>query len=31
VKADGGRVVRVAVVPDISTSMIIKRIIKMYS
>ncbi len=30
VKADGGRVVRVAVVPDISTSMIIKRIIKMY-
>ncbi len=30
VKADGGKVVRVAVVPDISTSMIIKRIIKMY-
>ena len=30
VKADGGRVVRVAVVPDISTSMIIERIIKMY-
>ena len=30
VKADGGRVVRVAVVPDISTSMIIERIIKQY-
>ncbi|MEA3415931.1 MAG: D-glycero-beta-D-manno-heptose 1-phosphate adenylyltransferase [Thermodesulfobacteriota bacterium] len=31
VKADGGKVVRVAVVPDISTSMIIKRIISVYS
>lgn len=30
VKADGGKVVRVAVVPDISTSMIIEKIIKMY-
>ncbi len=30
VKADGGKVVRVAVVPDISTSMIIKKIVKMY-
>ena len=30
VKADGGRVVRVAVVPDISTSMIIEKIIKQY-
>ncbi len=30
VKADGGKVVRVAVVPDISTSMIINKIIKMY-
>ncbi len=30
VKADGGKVVRIAVVPDISTSMIIEKIIKMY-
>ena len=30
VKADGGRVVRVAVVPDISTSMIIEKIVKQY-
>lgn len=30
VKADGGKVVRVAVVPDISTSMIIKKILKQY-
>lgn len=30
VKADGGKVVRVALVPDISTSMIIEKIIKMY-
>ena len=30
VKADGGKVVRVAVVPDISTSMIIKKIVKMH-
>ena len=30
VKADGGKVVRVAVVPDISTSMIIEKIVKMY-
>ena len=29
VKADGGKVVRIAVVPDISTSMIIEKIIKM--
>lgn len=31
VTADGGKVVRVTVVPDISTSMIIKRIISVYS
>lgn len=30
VKADGGRVVRISVVPDISTSIIIKRITKLY-
>lgn len=30
VKADGGKVVRIAVVPDISTSAIIERIIKLY-
>ena len=30
VKADGGKVVRIAVVPDISTSMIIEKIVKMY-
>lgn len=30
VKADGGKVVRIAVVPDISTSMIIERIVKQY-
>ena len=30
VKADGGRVVRIAVVPDISTSMIIEKIVKMH-
>ncbi|MDI6687155.1 MAG: D-glycero-beta-D-manno-heptose 1-phosphate adenylyltransferase [Desulfobacterales bacterium] len=30
VKADGGKVVRIAVVPDISTSAIIEKIIKMY-
>ncbi|MBU4463335.1 MAG: D-glycero-beta-D-manno-heptose 1-phosphate adenylyltransferase [Proteobacteria bacterium] len=30
VKADGGKVVRVALVPDISTSMIIEKIVKMY-
>ncbi|MEA3427747.1 MAG: D-glycero-beta-D-manno-heptose 1-phosphate adenylyltransferase, partial [Thermodesulfobacteriota bacterium] len=31
VKAAGGKVVRVAVVPDISTSAIIEKIIKTYS
>jgi len=30
VKASGGKVVRVSVVPDISTSMIIERIVKRY-
>ena len=30
VKADGGKVVRIAVVPDISTSMIIEKIIKVF-
>jgi len=30
VKTDGGKVVRVAVVPDISTSMIIEKIVKQY-
>ena len=30
VKADGGRVVRIAVVPNISTSMIIEKIVKQY-
>ncbi|NQT10927.1 MAG: D-glycero-beta-D-manno-heptose 1-phosphate adenylyltransferase [Desulfobacteraceae bacterium] len=30
VKADGGKVVRVALVSDISTSMIIEKIVKMY-
>ncbi|MBU4344620.1 MAG: D-glycero-beta-D-manno-heptose 1-phosphate adenylyltransferase [Desulfobacteraceae bacterium] len=30
VKADGGKVVRVVLVPDISTSMIIEKIVKMY-
>ena len=30
VKADGGKVVRIAVVPDISTSMIIEKIVKQY-
>jgi len=31
VKANGGKVVRVSMVPDISTSLIIKRIVKLYS
>ena len=30
VKANGGKVVRIAVVPDISTSMIIEKIVKQY-
>ena len=30
VKADGGKVARIAVVPDISTSMIIEKIVKQY-
>ena len=30
VKADGGKVVRIAVVPEISTSMIIEKIVKQY-
>ncbi len=31
VKANGGKVVRVSVVPDMSTSLIIKRIVELYS
>ncbi|MBU1711544.1 MAG: D-glycero-beta-D-manno-heptose 1-phosphate adenylyltransferase [Proteobacteria bacterium] len=31
VKANGGKVVRVSMVPDISTSLIIKRIVELYS
>jgi len=31
VKANGGKVVRVSVVPDMSTSFIIKRIVELYS
>jgi len=31
VKANGGKVIRVSTVPDISTSLIIKRIVELYS